>query len=56
VADDPLIITDDLARDWLNDSMRLTMCIRQAGWCCSYHEGFQDALDVAQTWQEDQRD
>lgn len=54
MSDEPLLITDDLAREWLNDSMRLSVCIRNdRGYCCSYHEGFEDALGVAQAWQEE---
>jgi hypothetical protein len=54
-SDEPQFISDDVIRELLNDSMRLTKCVNLRGhrrYCCSYHEGFEDALDIARQWME----
>ena len=36
---------DSLAREILNDSMRLTTCVRgKANFCCEYHDGMEDGM------------
>lgn len=38
----------ELAVELLNESMRTSMCVRDdTGWCCLYHAGFEDALNLA---------
>jgi len=48
----PNELTDELADEFLTESMRLSQCLRRNGqrFCCEYHEGFEDALGIVQDW------
>jgi hypothetical protein len=39
-----------VALDLLNESMRRSVCIRNGrGYCCDYHQGFEDGMDELMT-------
>lgn len=54
MANGPPFISDEVINELLVASLERTDCVRVGSrrYCCSYHEGFGDALGEAQAWQE----